>query len=891
MKSNKYNIIRTLEDLKKMDESLMDGDSPRFSRVAIDTETNGLQFWKDVIIGFSISTDRNSGYYIPLLTWERDETQSKEKKDIGTIFPNGKFRCLWSDKTYTENVTQKEFTPPKWVAKYLKRWFLNDSTQIIMHNAPFDCLMIEKNFGVDLSENLFCDTALLKHVLDENTSWALKETAILWQEDLGIPIEEEANREQIELGQSVIRNGGKYNKGNRQVWRGDLEIVGKYAIADTFLTYGVFEVGIDKFLKEYTEKHLDWFFQDEVMPLCREVVIPMKRNGVRINVQHFIEMEKETAQKLNELEDSIIKYLNDNKLLDGFKIGKGINETVTKKKLIEHLMALEGLEYPVVTDKKDTKKSLSKKAVEEAYNKNPHWLWSYLLGEGELKYSPEKLNEIKNKLYIEDTGRRYHFNIGSDYHMRWLFCSKLGNDPKKLPQTDSATPENPLPSMAAEVLENNFLSKYPFVKDLLLHKKLEKLHSTYILPAVNLNYNGYLYMDMMQNGTISGRFSCGGGFNLQTLPKVEEIDKCFKCGSKNVTIAKPLKLLAVSYCNDCEHWEEDILTPSAIKEGFIAPEGMDIVNADYSSLEPRCFAFMSGDEKLKEVYKDNLDLYSKVYCDMDDKEGKYSADPKAPNFLKKVDNSKRDMVKPVVLGIPYGARDPQVANLMGYKKIIMGYDGNPKEILDVERGAAFRRKYLETYKDLHDYMLKQEALANGYGFVDTIVGRRRHFKFAPKVFKLLDKAGIDYEKFLDEKNKALATVSYEGLRYDDLKKLSKDLNFGLFDDKGRQRDWAFVRSMYKNELNNAKNMPIQGLGAHITNRGMLEMTRAFKSVGVRAWVCLQVHDEITSYSDKRDTSNVVSLVRSSMQNNLYTKLVDIPMVAEPIVAQNLKESK
>src|SRR5690606_33043742 len=125
-----------------------------------------------------------------------------------------------------------------------------------------------------------------------------------------------------------------------------------------------------------------------------------------------------------------------------------------------------------------------------------------------------------------------------------------------------------------------------------------------------------------------------GGFNLQTLPKVEELDKCHKCESKNINVEYSIKLLADMKCLDCDHTELDILCPSAIKSGFIAPPGYKIINADYSSLEPRCFAVMSSDDKIKDVYRKNLDLYSQIYCTMFPDGKNYSANPEDSNFLK-----------------------------------------------------------------------------------------------------------------------------------------------------------------------------------------------------------------------------------------------------------------
>lgn len=890
MAFGKYNIITTDEQLDELDQYLTEEG---FTRFAVDTETNGLKFWKNLVIGLSLSVDSKQGFYIPFLTWEPDVESEKVRKidKVPTkVYEKGEFRCIWTGKRYPEFVTNKEYTYPEKVVELFRKWFASEGVQLIMHNAPFDVLMIEESMGLELQDNLFVDTVLLKHVLDENSSNGLKETAILWAKELGIPVEEQANKEQIETAKSIIRNGGEYRKKRKDIWRGDLETTGKYACADTFLTFGLFEVGLDKLISEFEEKHLDWFFEEEVMPLCREVVIPMRRNGVRIDVPYFQEMERETSEKMDELEDIIINIIAP--YIKDFDIGLSVAEAVTKKSIIEELIVSEGLTYPTQVNKKTgvVKKTLAKKPVQKAFAETGHWLWGYLLGENELELSDARLETLKKKIYFQKAERRYQFNIASDGHLRWLFCTKLGFDKRELPQTDSATKENPIPSMKAEVLRDHMFKKHPdFVKPLLLYKKLQKLHSTYILPALELRNGDMLHMDMVQSGTISGRFACRGGFNLQTLPKVEEIDRCKACGSKHVEVIHPIHLVAVMGCQDCGHVEEDILCPSAIKKGFIAPEGYKIVNADYSSLEPRCFSFMSGDPKLKDIYLKDLDMYSKIYCDMEDHEGKYSPDPKAPNFLKKQNVAARNMVKPVVLGVPYGARGPQTARLMGFKKI----DRNGNEVLDVERGKEFREKYLDTYPKLRAYMDGQDAKACGNGFVETIVARRRHYKFTKPVYELLCQADLTIDEFLDAKRKALETqaIDDEVFTYNALKKLGIECGFHMKDDKGIPRTWNFVRAMFKNELNNSKNFPIQALGAHIANRAMLEMTREYKKAGLKSIVVLQVHDEITSYALETELDKTIELKRDRMEKNKFALLVDIPMVAEPLVADNLKEAK
>ena len=67
MNYKKYNLIDTAEKLFELDTYLMDeDDNPNFEIIAVDTETNGLEFWKKVVIGVSLAIDRKKGFYIPL---------------------------------------------------------------------------------------------------------------------------------------------------------------------------------------------------------------------------------------------------------------------------------------------------------------------------------------------------------------------------------------------------------------------------------------------------------------------------------------------------------------------------------------------------------------------------------------------------------------------------------------------------------------------------------------------------------------------------------------------------------------------------------------------------------------------------------------------------------
>lgn len=894
MFKSKYVHVNTPELLAQMDKFLMNGDKANYDLAAFDTETNGLLIFRNVVIGFSISTDSKSGFYVPFLEWVRDESSRKVRKIDGVeteVFLRGHFKCVWTGKEYPETVTSAEYQPPEFIKDYMRRWLL--SMSLLMHNAPFDCNMMFYNYDIDITDNLFCDTRLLKHFIDESTKTGLKETAILWARELGFDAERAANQEQIEMGASVIRNGG--SKGH--IWRGDWDLVSKYACADTALTFGLFEVGSEKLQSDYGDRGVELFYEKEMMPLCREVVIPMQRGGVKISVEHFENLKKELQGLIDRFEDQAQAKMSH--LLEDFDKGDSLEEAVSQRRLLDRIIEIEGLPYPEKVTKKRTgeveiAKSLAKPAVKKAHAANPHWLWGYILGEDEMKYSEARLKEIKNDLYREVLGRRYRFNLGSDMHLRWLLFDKLGNDKKSVPQTDSATPENPIPSCAADVLEEHFKARYDFIEDVMMFRKLGDLLGNYVEKAITLHNKGWLHMDMDQAGTTSGRFSCRGGFNLQTLPKVESLSVCPHCESKKVEIKTDGTVLAEIHCQNCKKVTRNIICYSVVKQGFVAPEGYKIINADYSSLEPRCFAFMSGDKKLKDIYFKDLDLYAKIYCDIEDEEGRYSPDPKMENFLKKKNPALRDMVKPVVLGIPYGARGPQVANLMGFRKKIKDRKtGLEKEILDVERGIAWREKYLGTYEDLHNYMEECEISATTKGYVETVIGRRRHYKYAPIIQKILDQRSIDRETFLDCRARDLEKTQIDlgdGLDEEDLEWFSEQA--GMYLSQVKEKGcWAYIRGLYKNELDNAKNVRIQGLAGHICNRGMLDTTRYFRENGIDGYVCLQVHDEITCYVREDQAEFGAALLQIGMEDNEFAKVVDIGMKAEPLICDNLKDSK
>ena len=911
---NRYNTVSCTEDLKWVDEVL---SAYKGNLMFVDTETNGLNIRKNVVIGVSLSIDTHSGVYIPFLKWVPDLNSGKNKsikKVKYHVLVNGHFECVWTGATFEEDVTPVEYNAPVRVPEviaYLRKWTENKA--IVMHNAPFDVNMIFNSLGFDLKDRLFADTALLLHIVDENESTSLKKAIERYKSQLGLNPHALATKEKQELGNSIIVNGGKPG----HVWRASLDILNRYACADTIFTAQIFNFAIEEVGAKMGKGVLDWFFNQEVMPLCREVVIEMKRNGVCIDVPHFKKLQRECVEHAYKLEDEIIQYLKSNGLLDGFNLGKSVDELVSRPRLIKELIRLEGRKIPVIKGKE----SISKAAAKAEYQKDPHWLWAYIQGETEIPYADARLAGIKRGLAIQALNthgddhigpmKRHSFNVNSRAHLIWLFCTKLGVDPVSLPQTDSATPEKPSPKLDAEVLETIIAPKFKWTTKLLSYKKLLKIESCYARPAVLLHDGGRLFMDFKQNGTTSGRFSCSGGFNLQTLPRVEDeyevLNEC-ECGAQrldadgaptgDIEIIQSIECMADRKCNKCGVTKTNIVRPSAIKAGFIAPPGFKIVNADYSSLEPRCFAFMSNEDSLKEVYSKGLDLYSQVYCQLFDIENKYSADPNDENYLKKVAKAKRKFIKPVVLAIPYGAEDGQVAKLIDAKKsVIDKVTGEIKTVTDYEEGKRIRDLYLNSFPKLNAYMKDMDLKATTQGYVETLFGRRRRFKFAKTISDILGGThGLDYrdlKRNTNPKAQELIVNTIAGpvcFPREALNDISEALGM-KFEDVLTKGGWQYIHALMKHDLNNAKNFPIQGLAGHITNKGMLETQRVLKKNGMDSYVCMQVHDEITLYAKEADANAVAKILKVNMEDTEFTSKLDIPIIAEPTICNSLKDAK
>lgn len=288
--------------------------------------------------------------------------------------------------------------------------------------------------------------------------------------------------------------------------------------------------------------------------------------------------------------------------------------------------------------------------------------------------------------------------------------------------------------------------------------------------------------------------------------------------------------------------EESDLSPlvlhyvNLIKQGLVAPKRGKIVNADFSQLEPCCFATASGDPKLQEIFHKKEDLYSRIAIDVFEMTH-LSADKKAPNFLKKVSPEFRSKSKVFTLAIPYGAEAARISQAMS---------------VDYKEANKTINAYLSTYPDLKKYMMRCNALAKKEGKVVSAFGRVRHL---PRAKELYEKYGNDLLDWKWAKGRGLLAERRE----------------------------------FKTLLNNAKNFPIQSMAASIVNRSMIAMARKLKELGLDAYIALQIHDEISTIANRAEDAELIkTLLRDCMEN---TCKIAVPLVAEPIIADNMAEAK
>lgn len=287
-----------------------------------------------------------------------------------------------------------------------------------------------------------------------------------------------------------------------------------------------------------------------------------------------------------------------------------------------------------------------------------------------------------------------------------------------------------------------------------------------------------------------------------------------------------------------------------IKSGFIPDPGWVFVAADYAQLEPRCFAAVSKEETLQKIFTSGEDFYSRIAIDVF-KIKDASATETADNYLKKKYPDKRQTGKVIALAIPYGAGAYRLKDILH---------------MEVEDTQHIIDKYLDAYPNLKVWMQDSESQAIKKGYVTSIAGRKRRTNIVNQLYSRLNLSNFTRKNCQAVINK-----------------------LGSFNDI---TDGVDLYLAAKNSLNNAKNCQIQSLAASICNAAMIDFKKKAKDLGLSAKVMMQIHDEIVITCPKNEAATVAKLLQECMESNKITRLINVPMSAEPVITEkSLAEAK
>jgi DNA polymerase-1 len=269
------------------------------------------------------------------------------------------------------------------------------------------------------------------------------------------------------------------------------------------------------------------------------------------------------------------------------------------------------------------------------------------------------------------------FNLASPKQLGELLFDTLGLDRKKSRKTKTGW------STDAAVLEK-LEDAHPVVPLVLEHRTLSKLKSTYVdaLPALMEPETGRVHTDFNQAVTATGRLSSSNP-NLQNIPVRTEFSR-------------------------------------RIRKAFLPEQGWQLISADYSQIELRILAHLSGEDVLVEAYRNGDDVHAVTARLLFDK-----AEGEA------VSSEERRLGKTINFGVIYGMGAQRFARETGVSQT---------------QAKDFLSKYKQRYPKVFAFLELQERLALSRGYVETILGRRRPFAFDPSgLGRLLGKDPLEID--------------------------------------------------------------------------------------------------------------------------------------------------
>ncbi|KAA2217874.1 DNA polymerase I [Chryseobacterium sediminis] len=351
------------------------------------------------------------------------------------------------------------------------------------------------------------------------------------------------------------------------------------------------------------------------------------------------------------------------------------------------------------------------------------------------------------------------FNMNSPKQLGEILFEKMQLDPKakKTKTGQYATSEDVLQKLS---------SKHEIIKHILEYRTYQKLKSTYVdaLPSQIDKDDNRVHTNFSQTTAATGRLASVNP-NLQNIPI-------------------------------------RTVRGQQIRGAFVSGEGKKIISADYSQIELRLIAEISGEDNMIKAFQDGEDIHASTAAKLF----------KIP--LEEVSKTQRSQAKTVNFGIIYGQGAFALAEQTGLSRT------EAKQMIEA---------YFETYPKLKEYMAEQVSKARQLGYVETILGRKRHLK---------------------------------------------DINSNNFVVRGHAE-------------RNAVNAPVQGSAADVVKLAMIKIDKELEEQQLKTKMLLQVHDELVFESPVDEIEAASKLIKTEMENALKTQ---VPLLVEIGVGDNWLEA-
>jgi DNA polymerase I len=263
----------------------------------------------------------------------------------------------------------------------------------------------------------------------------------------------------------------------------------------------------------------------------------------------------------------------------------------------------------------------------------------------------EEIGKLEKSIYGH---AGVEFNINSPQQLAEILFDKLKLQPPRRSRAKAR-------STAADILEE-LAAVHELPRKIIEYRELAKLKSTYsdVLPRLIHPVSGRLHTRFSQTGTATGRLSSSNP-NLQNIPIRTELGR-------------------------------------EIRAAFVAAPGFLLLSADYSQIELRILAHLSGDPVLVEAFRRGEDIHSRTAQEV------FDVAPFAQT------REHRRVAKVINFGVIYGLSAFGLAQQLG---------------IEQKEGAQFIAKYFERYRGVKDFLDRQIAETRQSGVTRTLFGRVR----------------------------------------------------------------------------------------------------------------------------------------------------------------------